>query len=164
MVCGFEPRHRHHEKPRKHSGVFVFYFVFYFKGCLILKRIIISILLCLLFALCLLGCDSGGSSIIGTWKITECTVDGEPLVDMNDCYFYFYEDNTGKKVILDELQFTYEYSYDGVTCVLYNITYDDGTVEAGSYSEMQVKGDTMTITANESGVTEVVTLKRQKNP
>ena len=122
------------------------------------------ILLSLLFALCLLGCDSGGSSIIGTWKITECTVDGEPLVDMNDCYFYFYEDNTGKKVILDELQFTYEYSYDGVTCVLYNITYDDGTVEAGSYSEMQVKGDTMTITANESGVTEVVTLNRQKNP
>ena len=121
------------------------------------------IMLCLLYALCLLGCDSGSSDIVGTWKITECTVNGEPLVDMNDCYFYFYEDNTGKKVILEELQFTYEYSYDGVTCVLFNITYDDGTVEAGTYSEMQVKGDTMTVTANENGVTEVVTLKRQKD-
>lgn len=119
------------------------------------------ILLCLIF-LVLPSC-SDSQSIVGTWKITECTVDGEPLVDMNDCYFYFYEDNTGKKVILEELQFTYEYSYDGVTCVLFNITYDDGTVEAGTYSEMQVKGDTMTVTANENGVTEVVVLKRQKD-
>ena len=118
------------------------------------------ILLCPVFML-LTSC-SDNQSIVGTWKITECTVNGEPLVDMNDCYFYFYEDNTGKKVILEELQFTYEYSYDGVTCVLFNITYDDGTVEAGTYSEMQVKGDTMTVTANENGVTEVVVLKRQK--
>ncbi len=121
---------------------------------------ILLILLCPVFML-LTSC-SDNQSIVGTWKITECTVNGEPLVDMNDCYFYFYEDNTGKKVILEELQFTYEYSYDGVTCVLFNITYDDGTVEAGTYSEMQVKGDTMTVTANENGVTEVVVLKRQK--
>ena len=119
------------------------------------------IMLCPVFML-LTSC-SDNQSIVGTWKITECTVNGEPLVDMNDCYFYFYEDNTGKKVILEELQFTYEYSYDGVTCVLFNITYDDGTVEAGTYSEMQVKGDTMTVTANENGVTEVVVLKRQKD-
>ena len=117
------------------------------------------IMLCPVFML-LTSC-SDNQSIVGTWKITECTVNGEPLVDMNDCYFYFYEDNTGKKVILEELQFTYEYSYDGVTCVLYNITYDDGTVEAGTYSEMQVKGDTMTVTATENGVTEVVVLQRQ---
>ncbi|MBQ7298794.1 MAG: hypothetical protein IJW77_03030 [Clostridia bacterium] len=121
---------------------------------------ILLIMLCPVFML-LTSC-SDNQSIVGTWKITECTVNGEPLVDMNDCYFYFYEDNTGKKVILEELQFTYEYSYDGVTCVLFNITYDDGTVEAGTYSEMQVKGDTMTVTANENGVTEVVMLKRQK--
>ena len=121
---------------------------------------ILLIMLCPVFML-LTSC-SDNQSIVGTWKITECTVNGEPLVDMNDCYFYFYEDNTGKKVILEELQFTYEYSYDGVTCVLFNITYDDGTVEAGTYSEMQVKGDTMTVTANENGVTEVVVLKRQK--
>ena len=127
-----------------------------------MKRLISAVLLCLTLMLCLIGCNSTDSNIVGTWKITECTVDGEPLVDMNDCYFYFYEDNTGKKVILDELQFTYEYSYDGVTCVLYNITYDDGTVEAGTYSEMKVKGDTMTITATENGVTEVVILERQK--
>lgn len=122
---------------------------------------ILLIMLCPVFML-LTSC-SDNQSIVGTWKITECTVNGEPLVDMNDCYFYFYEDNTGKKVILEELQFTYEYSYDGVTCVLFNITYDDGTVEAGTYSEMQVKGDTMTVTANENGVTEVVVLKRQKD-
>lgn len=121
---------------------------------------ILLIMLCPVFML-LTSC-SDNQSIVGTWKITECTVNGEPLVDMNDCYFYFYEDNTGKKVILEELQFTYEYSYDGVTCVLFNITYDDGTVEAGTYSEMQVKGDTMTVNANENGVTEVVMLKRQK--
>jgi hypothetical protein len=128
---------------------------------------ILALILLMLCAFLFSGCreaEESPASIIGTWKITECIVNGEALTDMNDCFFYFYEDNTGKKVILDELQFTYEYSYDGVTCVLYNITYDDGTVEAGSYSEMQVKGDTMTITANESGVTEVVTLKRQKNP
>lgn len=122
---------------------------------------ILLILLCPVF-LFLSSCTDN-QSIVGTWKIAECTVNGEPLVDMNDCYFYFYEDNTGKKVILEELQFTYEYSYDGVTCVLFNITYDDGTVEAGTYSEMQVKGDTMTVTANENGVTEVVVLKRQKD-
>ena len=121
---------------------------------------ILLIMLCPVFML-LTSC-SDNQSIVGTWKITECTVNGEPLVDMNDCYFYFYEDNTGKKVILEELQFTYEYSYDGVTCVLFNITYDDGTVEAGTYSEMQVKGDTMTVTANENGITEVVVLNRQK--
>lgn len=121
----------------------------------------LTILLCFVF-LFLPSC-SDSQSIVGTWKITECVVNGEPLVDMNDCYFYFYEDNTGKKVILDELQFTYEYSYDGVTCVLYNITYDDGTVEAGAYSEMQVKGNTMTIQATENGITETVTLKRQKD-
>ncbi|MBE6659537.1 MAG: hypothetical protein E7604_13985 [Ruminococcaceae bacterium] len=121
----------------------------------------LTILLCFVF-LFLPSC-SDSQSIVGTWKITECVVNGEPLVDMNDCYFYFYEDNTGKKVILDELQFTYEYSYDGVTCVLYNITYDDGTVEAGVYSEMQVKGNTMTVQATENGITETVTLKRQKD-
>jgi len=122
-------------------------------------RSILILFLCFVF-LFLPSC-SDSQSIVGTWKITECTVNGEPLVDMNDCYFYFYEDNTGKKVILEELQFTYEYSYDGVTCVLYNITYDDGTVEAGTYAEMQVKGDTMTVTATENGVTEVVVLQRQ---
>ena len=37
----------------------------------------------------------------------------------------------------------------------------DGTVEAGTYAEMQVKGDTMTVTATENGVTEVVVLQRQ---
>lgn len=121
-------------------------------------RSILILFLCFVF-LFLPSC-SDSQSIVGTWKITECTVNGEPLVDMNDCYFYFYEDNTGKKVILEELQFTYEYSYDGVTCVLYNITYDDGTVEAGTYAEMQVKGDTMTVTATENGVTEVVVLQR----
>lgn len=121
-------------------------------------RSILILFLCFVF-LFLPSC-SDSQSIVGTWKITEYTVNGEPLVDMNDCYFYFYEDNTGKKVILEELQFTYEYSYDGVTCVLYNITYDDGTVEAGTYAEMQVKGDTMTVTATENGVTEVVVLQR----
>ena len=125
--------------------------------------LILSIVLFVLFFLPSCSDNSDRTDIVGTWKITECTVNGEPLVDMNDCYFYFYEDNTGKKVILDELQFTYEYSYDGVTCVLYNITYDDGTVEAGTYSEMQVKGNTMTVTATENGMTEVVTLKRQKD-
>ena len=133
------------------------------KKFLCLLTIVLSLLL-LLLPSCSESADIDGSTdIVGTWKITECTVNGEPLVDMNDCYFYFYEDNTGKKVILEELQFTYEYSYDGVTCVLFNITYDDGTVEAGTYSEMQVKGDTMTVTANENGVTEIVTLKRQKD-
>ena len=130
-----------------------------------MKRIVLFLLACLLCAIGtvgFLGCENRTGNIVGTWKITECIVNGEPLVDMNDCYFYFYDDNTGKKVILDELQFTYEYSFDGVTCVLYNITYDDGTVEAGTYSEMQVKGDTMTINAFENGVTEQVTLKRHK--
>lgn len=128
-----------------------------------MKKILLFLTVCMLFAACLSGCGDTNSTIVGTWKITECIVDGEPLFDMNDCYFYFYEDNTGKKVILDELQFTYEYNYDGVTCVLYNITYDDGTVEAGTYSEMQVDGDTMTVQATENGITETVTLKRQKN-
>ena len=128
-----------------------------------MKRIVLFLIACLLCTVGFLGCEKPADSIIGTWKITECIVNGEPLVDMNDCYFYFYEDNTGKKVILEELQFTYEYSFDGVTCILYNITYDDGTVEAGTYSEMQVKGDTMTVSANENGVTEQVTLKRQKD-
>ena len=128
-----------------------------------MKKILLFLTVCMLFAACLSGCGDINSTIVGTWKITECIVDGEPLLDMNDCYFYFYEDNTGKKVILDELQFTYEYNYDGVTCVLYNITYDDGTVEAGTYSEMQVDGDTMTIQATENGITETVTLKRHKN-
>ncbi len=128
-----------------------------------MKRLVLYMMAVLFCAACLVGCQSTETSIVGTWKITECTVNGEPLVDMNDCYFYFYEDNTGKKVILDELQFTYEYSYDGTTCVLYNITYDDGTVDAGTYSEMQVKGDTMTVQATENGVSEIVTLKRQKD-
>ncbi len=127
-----------------------------------MRRIVLFLLVILFCTVGFPGCDSKNDDLIGTWKITECIVNGEPLVDMNDCYFYFYEDNTGKKVILDELQFTYEYSFDGVTCVLYNITYDDGTVEAGTYSEMQVKGDTMTVNANENGVTEHVTLTRQK--
>lgn len=127
-----------------------------------MKRFLLCLLIVLFSAVLFVGCGSTDSNIVGTWKITECIVDGESLVDINDCYFYFYEDNTGKKVILDELQFTYEYNYDGVTCVLYNITYDDGTVEAGAYSEMQVKGDTMTVQATEDGVEEVVTLKRQK--
>ena len=125
-----------------------------------MKKFLIFMLTCLLCTVCLLGCGKKSDSIVGTWQITECIVNGEALVDMNDCFFYFYEDNTGKKVILDELQFTYSYSYDGVTCVLFNITYDDGTVEAGTYAEMQVKGDTMTVSANEDGITEVVTLKR----
>ena len=125
-----------------------------------MKKYLCLLTALLIFLLLLLPSCSDSQSIVGTWKITECTVNGEPLVDMNDCYFYFYEDNTGKKVILEELQFTYEYSYDGVTCVLYNITYDDGTVEAGTYAEMQVKGDTMTVTATENGVTEVVVLQR----
>lgn len=120
---------------------------------------ILLLLLCFIF-LFLPSCTDS-QSITGTWKITECIVNGEPLADMNDCYFYFYEDNTGKKVILDELQFTYQYSYDGTTCVLYNITYEDGTVEAGTYAEMAVKGNTMTVNATENGVTEIVTLKRQ---
>ena len=126
-----------------------------------MKRWILCLLICLFCLPCFLGCEESGGSIVGTWKITECIVNGEPLVDMNDCYFYFYEDNTGKKVILDEEQFTYEYSYDGVTCVLFNLTYDDGSVEAGTYAEMQVKGNTMTVSATENGFTEVVTLKRQ---
>ncbi|MBR5871611.1 MAG: hypothetical protein IKZ09_11310 [Clostridia bacterium] len=126
-----------------------------------MKKILILILTCLLCTVGFLGCR-GTDSIVGTWKITECIVNGEALTDMNDCYFYFYEDNTGKKVILDELQFTYSYSYDGVTCVLFNITYDDGTVEAGTYAEMQVKGDIMTVSASENGITEEVTLQRQK--
>ena len=119
--------------------------------------------LCTLLLLLLPSCSDSADSITGTWKITKCIVNGEMLTDMNDCYFYFYEDNTGKKVILDELQFTYQYSYDGMTCVLFNITYDDGTVEAGTYAEMQVKGNTMTVSATENGVTEIVTLKRQKD-
>ena len=127
-----------------------------------MKRIVLFLLICIFCAVGFLGCEAKTGDIVGTWKITECIVNGEPLVDMNDCYFYFYEDHTGKKVILDELQFTYEYSFDGVTCILYNITYDDGTVEAGTYSEMQVKGDTMTVSANENGISEHVTLKRQK--
>ena len=131
------------------------------KECSTLKKILILILTCLLCTVGFLGCR-GTDSIVGTWKITECIVNGEALTDMNDCYFYFYEDNTGKKVILDELQFTYSYSYDGVTCVLFNITYDDGTVEAGTYAEMQVKGDIMTVSASENGITEEVTLQRQK--
>ena len=123
---------------------------------------ILTVILCTLLLLLLPSC-SENTGITGTWKITKCIVNGEPLTDMNDCYFYFYEDNTGKKVILDELQFTYQYSYDGMTCVLFNITYDDGTVEAGTYAEMQVKGNTMTVSATENGVTEIVTLKRQKD-
>ncbi|MBQ7982467.1 MAG: hypothetical protein IJ302_02775 [Clostridia bacterium] len=124
----------------------------------LLLLVLLSVLSCVL-----LSCGEDSGSIVGTWKITECIVDGEPLIDMNDCYFYFYEDNTGKKVILDELQFTFSYSYDGVTCVLFNLTYDDGEVEAGTYAELTVKGDTMSITATENGVTEEVTLRRQKD-
>ena len=130
-----------------------------------MKKCITLLLLALLLVLSgmLLSCGENSGSIVGTWKITECIVDGEPLVDMNDCYFYFYEDNTGKKVILDELQFTFSYSYDGVTCVLFNLTYDDGEVEAGTYGELTVKGDIMTVVASENGVTEEVTLRRQKD-
>ncbi len=126
-----------------------------------MKSRILPALLCLLllfFTVCLFAC--GDNSIVGTWKITECIVDGEPLIDMNDCFFYFHEDGTGRKVILEEEQFTYSYSYDGTTCVLFNITYDDGTVEGGTYAEMTVKGDHMYISATENGVTELVTLTR----
>ena len=119
-------------------------------------------LVCLVLLLTGLPSCSGDGEITGTWKITECIVGGEALTDMNDCYFYFYNDETGKKVILDEEQFTFSYSYDGVTCVLFNITYDDGEVEAGTYAEMQVRGDKMYISATENGVEELVTLERVK--
>ena len=125
-----------------------------------------AILMLILPMLCIslfFGCrktEDGPASIIGTWKITECIVNGEALTDMNDCFFYFYEDNTGKKVILDELQFNFSYSFDGSSCILFNITYDDGEVEAGTYAEMTVKGDTMSVYALEDGVEEIVTLTR----
>ncbi len=126
-----------------------------------MKKLFAAVVLLLLLcvsAVLLSACSE--NSIIGTWKITECIVDGEALTDMNDCFFYFYEDGTGKKVILDEEQFTYTYSYDGTTCVLFNITYDDGTVEGGTYAEMTVKGDRIYISAFEDGVEELVTLTR----
>ena len=122
-------------------------------------RIILSVLLLLL--LCLPGCAQSNTNIVGTWKIVESHIDGEPLVDMNDCYFYFEENNKGRKVISDELQFTFEYSYDGTTCVLYNMTYEDGTVEAGIAARMTVRGNKMTIIAVEDGITEKIILKRQ---
>ncbi len=124
------------------------------------KRVLTVLMLfsVLLLSLCFPGCTD--NSIVGTWQITECIVDGEALTDMNDCFFYFYEDGTGKKVILEEEQFTYSYSYDGNTCVLFNITYDDGTVEGGTYAEMVVKGSHMYISAYENGVEELVTLTR----
>ena len=122
-------------------------------------RIILSVILLLL--LCLPGCAKSDTNIVGTWKFVECRIDGELLVDMNDCFFYFEENNKGRKVILDELQFTFEYSYDGTTCVLYNITYEDGTVEAGIAAQMTVRGDKMTVVAVEDGVTEKIILKRQ---
>ena len=121
--------------------------------------------LCLCVSMLLSGCgeDAEGDGIVGTWKIVECIVDGEPLQDMNDCWFHFYEDGTGEKYILEELQFTYSYSYDESTCVLYNLTFPDGETEAGTYAEMTIKGNTMTVNAVEDGVEEIITLRRQSS-
>ncbi len=121
-------------------------------------------LLCLLSAVLFSACEeeSAPEDIVGTWKIVECIVDGEALTDMDDCFFYFREDGTGEKVIEEEHQFSYQYTYDGKTCVLFNITYEDGETEGGTYAEMKVKGDKMTVRATEDGVEERVTLKRQK--
>ena len=123
---------------------------------------ILCLISAVLFCLLSLAACTASASITGVWKITECIVDGKALVDMNDCYFYFYEDGTGKKVILDEEQFRFSYSYDGNTCVLFNITYDDGETEAGTYAEMRVHGDTMQVSAVEDGIEELITLKRLK--
>ena len=126
-----------------------------------ITRLVLSLFLIVLCIGMLTSCKEEKSpSISGTWKITECIVNGETLTDMNDCFFYFYEDNTGKKVILDELQFTFSYSFDGRSCILFNITYDDGETDAGTYAEMTVKGDTMSVYAFEDGVEETVTLTR----
>lgn len=124
---------------------------------------ILSLLLTFLLALSLLvSCASSEDGIVGTWKITKCVVNGEALVDINDCFFTFSDDGTGRKTILDEEQFTFSYSYKDGNCILYNITYPDGEVETGTYAEMTVKGDTMTVSAYEDGDTEEILLKRQK--
>lgn len=122
----------------------------------------ICMMLLLPYILFLPAC-SGDGSIVGTWKITECIINGQPLTDMNDCFFYFYEDGTGKKVILEEEQFAFSYSYDGVTCVMFNIVYPDGEIEAGTYAEMEVHGNQIHLTANENGNEESVTMKRVKD-
>ena len=104
----------------------------------------------------------GNDSIVGTWELTQCVINGEPLADMNPCEFLFYEDNTGEKKISGETEFSFSYSYDGTTCILYNIMYADGTPdESGTFSEMTIKGSTMTISAYENGEEELVTLKRK---
>lgn len=126
-----------------------------------MKRIVI-LFLCFLL-LFLPACSSGeDAGIVGSWKITKCVVNGETLKDINECIFYFNDDGTGRKVVLGEEEFSFSYSFDGVSCVLYNIVYSDGEQDDGVFGEMTVAGNKMTISAYENGSSEIVTLKRQK--
>ena len=129
-----------------------------------LKRNIFCLLFFLVFCsagmLLLTACGNDG--IVGTWELTECIVNGEPLTEMNPCEFLFYEDSTGEKKISGETEFSFSYSYDGTTCILYNIIYADGTPdESGTYSEMNIKGNRMIIDAYENGVDEHVIFQRK---
>ncbi len=126
-----------------------------------MKRIMEFLLIfCISCTMC--SCSTESRGIVGTWKITECIIDGEPLADLNECFFIFEEDHTGKKIVLSEEEFSFSYSFDGSSCILYNLVYPDGTIDAGSYAEMTVTGDTMTVQAVEDGIREQVLLKRQK--
>lgn len=129
-----------------------------------LKRTVFCLLfflvLCSAGMLILTACGNDG--IVGRWELTECIVNGEALTDMNPCEFLFYEDSTGEKKISGETEFTFSYSYDGTTCILYNIIYADGTPdESGTYSEMNIKGNRMIIDAYENGVDEHVIFQRK---
>ena len=129
----------------------------------IMKRFFRLLPLILILSLLISSCSSRESGIVGSWKITRCIVDGVELEDLNECIFLFREDGTGVKTILGEEEFSFSYSYDGTSCILFNLIYPDGETESGSYAEIKVRGNTMTVSATEDGSVETVTLKRQKN-
>ncbi|MBO4229973.1 MAG: hypothetical protein J5938_06465 [Clostridia bacterium] len=101
-------------------------------------------------------------SLVGEWEMESCELNGKPLSEMDPCIFRFWEDGTGEKEILGEIQLTFSYSYDGNTCVLFGIRYADGETDAGSCGDVTVLDrDRISIRATENDTVEVITLKRK---